>query len=68
MLGIIPDNLLTKSLFYFHYIASQWQDNVHLMVSNALGKPQNLINVHTRRIGGAYGGKARITGLFSKND
>ena len=42
------------------------------MVSNALGKPQNLINVHTRRVGGAYGGKSRITGYKSskngKND
>lgn len=32
------------------------------MVSNALAKPQNLINVHTRRVGGGYGGKTRITG------
>ena len=63
MLGIISEKLLTKSLsFYIYYLASQWQDNVQLMVSNALAKPQNLINVHTRRVGGGYGGKTRITG------
>ena len=32
------------------------------MVMQALAKPQHLINIHTRRLGGAYGGKTRITG------
>ena len=32
------------------------------VVSQALAKPHHLINVNTRRVGGAYGGKARITG------
>ena len=44
------------------YAATQWQDNVQKMVSQALLKPHHLINIHTRRVGGAYGGKARIAG------
>ena len=44
------------------YAATQWQDNVQKMVSQALSKPHHLINIHTRRVGGAYGGKARIAG------
>jgi xanthine dehydrogenase molybdopterin-binding subunit B len=32
------------------------------MVAQALGKAENLINVQVRRVGGAYGGKTRITG------
>ena len=44
------------------FAATQWQDNVQLMVSQALKKPNNLINVQTRRLGGAYGGKTRTTG------
>ena len=44
------------------HAATQWQDNVQKMVSQALLKPHHLINIHTRRVGGAYGGKARIAG------
>ena len=44
------------------YAATQWQDNVQKVVSQALAKPHHLINIHTRRVGGAYGGKARIAG------
>ena len=36
------------------YAATQWQDNVHKIVSQTLGKPQHLINVHTRRIGKGF--------------
>ena len=37
-------------------------ENTQRMVAQALGKAENLINVQVRRVGGAYGGKTRITG------
>ena len=42
--------------------ATQWLENTQRMVAQALGKAENLINVQVRRVGGAYGGKTRITG------
>ena len=42
--------------------ATQWVENTQRMIAQALNKPENLINVQTRRVGGAYGGKTRITG------
>ncbi len=39
--------------------SSQWLDNVQRIVAQALGISENLVNVKARRVGGAYGGKAR---------
>ncbi|CAB3227920.1 unnamed protein product [Arctia plantaginis] len=37
--------------------ATQWLDGSHVMISRALGIDQNRIDMHLRRIGGAYGMK-----------
>ncbi|XP_047028407.1 xanthine dehydrogenase-like [Helicoverpa zea] len=37
------------------YCASQWIEGVQLMISRALNMDQNRIDVHNRRVGGAYG-------------
>ncbi|XP_026741742.1 xanthine dehydrogenase/oxidase-like [Trichoplusia ni] len=34
---------------------TQWLDGVHVMISRALNIPENKIDVHVRRLGGAYG-------------
>ena len=47
------------------FVSTQWLENTQRMVAQALGKPENLINVQVRRVGGAYGGKTRITGHVS---
>ncbi|KAH9639142.1 hypothetical protein HF086_018210 [Spodoptera exigua] len=39
------------------YATSQWPTAIHLMVYRALKIDQNKINVHVRRVGGAYGFK-----------
>ena len=44
------------------FASTQWLENTQRMVAQALGKAENLINVQVRRVGGAYGGKTRITG------
>lgn len=42
------------------YSSTQHMENVQLSVAQALNKPEHLINVETRRVGGAFGGKTRI--------
>nr|XP_049700113.1 uncharacterized protein LOC110380991 isoform X1 [Helicoverpa armigera] len=37
------------------YCSTQWMEGVQLMISRALSMNQNQIDVHTRRVGGAYG-------------
>ena len=44
------------------YASTQWLENTQRMIAQALSKPENLINVQVRRVGGAYGGKTRISG------
>ena len=42
------------------FVSTQWLENTQRMVAQALGKPENLINVQVRRVGGAYGGKQEL--------
>ncbi|XP_065079602.1 xanthine dehydrogenase/oxidase-like [Ochlerotatus camptorhynchus] len=40
------------------YPSTQWVDLVQIAISQMLNIPENRLNIHVRRLGGSYGGKA----------
>lgn len=40
------------------YPSTQWVDLVQIAISRMLNIPENRLNIHVRRVGGSYGGKA----------